>query len=145
MLPRIASFAAAALVEVLVGASAWAMAASSAPGDLDRSFGRGGYVRVQTNAGCLKVCVEFGGSYADAVALQPDGGIVLGGYNDYIIGGPRSWEGRPVRWCACGPMERWMPPSAAGGSRARLSGWRRHRGRRSRRRTQSPSKPTGAS
>jgi hypothetical protein len=34
---------------------------------------------VQANKACVPGCVEFGGSYADALALQPDGGIVLGG------------------------------------------------------------------
>ncbi len=58
--------------------------ASAAPSDTDPSFGEDGYTAVQTNENCLRVCVEFGGSYADALVLQPDGGIVLGGYNDYI-------------------------------------------------------------
>jgi hypothetical protein len=70
------------LAALVAGTSAWA-----ALGDLDPSFGQGGHMWVQTNAGCLtRGCVEFGGSYADAVALQPDGGIVLGGHNDYISG-----------------------------------------------------------
>lgn len=59
-------------------------AARAASGDLDLSFGQGGYAAVQTNRACLRGCVEFGGSYAEALALQPDGGIVLGGYNSYI-------------------------------------------------------------
>jgi uncharacterized delta-60 repeat protein len=59
-------------------------AASAAPGDLDQSFGQGGHAFVQVNRACLRACVEFGGSYADALALQPDGGIVLGGYDNYI-------------------------------------------------------------
>ena len=80
MLTRIGGLATAILLAALaVGASAWA-----APGDLDPSFGQDGRVQVQTNPGCLRGCVEFGGSYAVAVALQPDGGIVLGGRNDYI-------------------------------------------------------------
>lgn len=60
------------------------MAASAAPSDPDPSFGEDGYTAVQTNKACLRICVEFGGSYADALVLQPDGGIMLGGYNDYI-------------------------------------------------------------
>ena len=89
MLTRIGSLAIATLLAVLVvGAPAWA-----APGDLDPSFGQGGRVQVQTNAGCLRGCVEFGGSYADVIALQPDGGIVLGGYNAYI-GAPVPPSGR---------------------------------------------------
>ncbi len=80
MLTRIGGLAMAILLAALaVGAPACA-----APGDLDPSFGQGGRVQVQTNPGCLRGCVEFGGSYADALALQPDGGIVLGGDNDYI-------------------------------------------------------------
>lgn len=76
------------LVVGLVAAPAWA-----APGDLDPSFGEGGHVVVQTNVGCQRrVCVEFGGSYADAVALQPDGGIILGGYENNI-GAPRPSSG----------------------------------------------------
>lgn len=80
MLNRIGGLATAILLAALaVGAPAWA-----APGDLDPSFGQDGRVQVQTNPGCLRGCVEFGGFYADAVALRPDGGIVLGGRNDYI-------------------------------------------------------------
>jgi uncharacterized delta-60 repeat protein len=89
MLMRIGSLATAVFLAVLVvGVPAWA-----APGDLDPSFGQGGHVRVQTNAGCPRGCVEFGGSYADAVALQSDGGIVLGGYNNYM-GAPVSRSGQ---------------------------------------------------
>jgi uncharacterized delta-60 repeat protein len=58
--------------------------ACAAPGDLDPSFGQGGHASVQVNKACPRGCVEFGGSYADALALQPDGGIVLGGYNNYV-------------------------------------------------------------
>jgi uncharacterized delta-60 repeat protein len=75
-----------------------AVPALAAPGDLDPTFGQGGHVRVQANARCLRGCVEFGGSYADAVALRPDGGIVMGGYNSYIgagWGGPSSAESVP--------------------------------------------------
>ncbi len=80
MLTRIGNLATAILLAALaVGAPARA-----APGDLDPSFGQGGSVQVQTNPGCSRGCVEFGGSYAEALALQLDGGIVLGGYNDYI-------------------------------------------------------------
>jgi uncharacterized delta-60 repeat protein len=70
-------------VAVLLGALAavptWAVPALGAPADLDPSFGKGGRVSVQVNVGCRPTCVEFGGSYADALVVQPDGGIVLGG------------------------------------------------------------------
>ncbi len=56
----------------------------AAPGELDPSFGQRGYVAVQANKACLRVCLELAGSDADALALQPDGGIVVGGYNSYI-------------------------------------------------------------
>jgi uncharacterized delta-60 repeat protein len=79
MLTRVCGLLAVVFVGALAVAPAWAT-----PGDLDPTFGHGGHVLVQTNAGCRRVCVESGGSYADAVALAPDGGIVLGGYNDYI-------------------------------------------------------------
>jgi uncharacterized delta-60 repeat protein len=49
-------------------------------------------VLVQANARCLMRCVESGGSYADALALEPDGGIVLGGYDSYI-GAPVTTSG----------------------------------------------------
>lgn len=84
---RIATLA--ALLTLLIPA-----AARAAPGDLDPSFGQDGYAAVQTNRACLRGCVEFGGSYADALALQPDGGIVLGGYNVYL-GAPRDGEKIP--------------------------------------------------
>ncbi len=58
--------------------------AQAAPADLDPSFGQGGYAIVQANAACIQGCVELAGSYADALALQPNGGIVLGGSNGYI-------------------------------------------------------------
>jgi hypothetical protein len=69
----------AALLTLCLSASALAR-----PGDLDRSFGEGGYALIQTNRSCQRGCVEFGGSYATALAQQPNGGLVLGGYNAYI-------------------------------------------------------------
>ncbi len=78
----------------VVGASLLACAsASAAPSDLDLRFGQAGIVSVQANKACMPGCVEFGGSYADALALQPDGGIILGGYNDYL-GAPGGGETR---------------------------------------------------
>jgi uncharacterized delta-60 repeat protein len=64
------------------GGADHASALTAIPDELDPSFGQGGYVRVQTNESCKRVCVEFGGSYAEALALQPDGGILLGGRNE---------------------------------------------------------------
>jgi uncharacterized delta-60 repeat protein len=103
---RIATLA--ALLTLLIPA-----AARAAPGDLDPSFGQDGYAAVQTNRACLRGCVEFGGSYADALALQPDGGIVLGGYNVYL-GAPHDGEELPgalVRLRANGTLD-----TAFGGS-----------------------------
>jgi uncharacterized delta-60 repeat protein len=90
MRTRACRIAATFLVGTLLGAPT----SAAAPGDLDPSFGQGGHVLVQTNLGCLRICVEFGGSYADAVALQPDGGIVLGGYDSYI-GAPEPSSPQP--------------------------------------------------
>jgi uncharacterized delta-60 repeat protein len=79
---------------IVVGASLLACAsASAAPSDPDLSFGQDGIVSMQTNKACMRGCVEFGGSYADALALQPDGGIILGGYNVYL-GAPDRGEAR---------------------------------------------------
>jgi uncharacterized delta-60 repeat protein len=91
MVTRVSGLVASLFVWMLVAAPAWA-----APGDLDPTFGHGGHVRVQANAGCQRGCVEFGGSYADAMALEPDGGIVLGGYDNYIgAGGGEFGPGHP--------------------------------------------------
>jgi uncharacterized delta-60 repeat protein len=79
-LPRASTLVAS--LALLMTPTAWA-----APGDLDPSFGPGGHTSVQVNKACLRGCVEFGGSYGDALALQPDGGIVLGGYNNYFGAG----------------------------------------------------------
>lgn len=70
---------AAALLILLAPAAVWA-----GPADLDPSFGEGGHAAVQVNAACLRGCVELAGSYADTLALQPNGGIVVGGHNEYI-------------------------------------------------------------
>ena len=59
----------------------------AAPDSLDPSFGQGGYAVFQVNKACLRRCIELAGSYADALALQPNGRIVLGGYNNYIGAG----------------------------------------------------------
>jgi uncharacterized delta-60 repeat protein len=81
---RLAAATGGFVATLSVGALIASGSAGAAPGDLDPSFGQGGHARVQTNAACLTVCVEFGGSYADAVAVQPDGAIALGGFNEYI-------------------------------------------------------------
>jgi uncharacterized delta-60 repeat protein len=60
------------------------------PGELDLSFGQDGHTYVQANRACLRFCVEFSGSYADALAIQPDGGMVLGGENSFIGAGAGS-------------------------------------------------------
>jgi len=51
-----------------------APAASAAPGDLDPSFGSGGVAKLFEG--------NEGESYADAVAVQPDGKIVIAGYEE---------------------------------------------------------------
>jgi uncharacterized delta-60 repeat protein len=77
------------------------------PGDLDRSFGEDGYARVQANMSCVSHCVEFGGSYGATLARQPDGGLVLGGYNAYLGAprGPRSAPGAIVRLTPNGALD----------------------------------------
>src|SRR4051794_14333873 len=57
----------------LCGLLAAAPAASAAPGDLDPSFGSGGIVKL------LESNEE---SYAEAVTVQPDGKIVVAGYEE---------------------------------------------------------------
>lgn len=57
-----------------------ATSAAAAPGDLDTSFGQGGHAIVQLNERCLNHCARFMGSYADALAVEGNGGIVLGGW-----------------------------------------------------------------
>jgi uncharacterized delta-60 repeat protein len=53
----------------------------AAPGELDPSFGRAGEFAVQTNAACRPGCPEFVSSYAQALALQPDGKLLIAGQN----------------------------------------------------------------
>jgi uncharacterized delta-60 repeat protein len=109
MLMRTGSFMAVVLMVSLAATSAFAT-----PGDLDRSFGQSGHVRVQTNVACLRGCVEFGGSYAYAVALQPGGRIVLGGANNIFFPVARS-EAAPgalVRLFSNGALD---PSFGAGG------------------------------
>ena len=65
-----------------------APAVMASPDALDSSFGQGGSAIVQANAVCRShACAEFGGSYAEAVAVEPDGQIVLGGSNNYVGSG----------------------------------------------------------
>jgi uncharacterized delta-60 repeat protein len=103
MSASISSLVATVLAVLAMTATAWA-----APGDLDPSFGDGGHVVVQANVGCQRRgCVEFGGSYAEAVAVQPDGGIVIGGYDSYI-GAPVPRSGEPP----AGALVRLLPNGA---------------------------------
>jgi len=56
----------------------------AAPGELDSSFGRMGEFALQTNPACSVVCPEQIGSYAQTLALQPDGKLLIAGQNfDY--------------------------------------------------------------
>ncbi len=87
-LHRITVIAVAAIV-LLAAPEAFA-----APGSVDPSFGSGGHTTVQANAACLRGCVEFGGSYAEALMLQPNGGILLAGSDNYIGAGVSA--GRPA-------------------------------------------------
>jgi uncharacterized delta-60 repeat protein len=97
------------LVAVVFAVVAAAVPAWAAPGDLDPTFGQGGHVFVQANARCQRrSCVEFGGSYADAIALEPDGGIVLGGYDNYI----GAEGGEFVAGLASGALVRLSPSGA---------------------------------
>jgi uncharacterized delta-60 repeat protein len=68
---------------------------AAAPGQLDSSFGESGEFVFQANFGCRPGCVEFGGSYAQALAIEPGGKIVLAGRNEYI-GARRVPAGRPT-------------------------------------------------
>ena len=49
------------------------------PSELDSSFGEGGEAVFQANPACQPACVEFGGSYAQALLLEANGKLVLGG------------------------------------------------------------------
>lgn len=53
----------------------------AAPSDLDPSFGHAGEFAVQTNAACRPGCPEFVNSYAQTLALQPDGKLLIAGRN----------------------------------------------------------------
>jgi uncharacterized delta-60 repeat protein len=70
--------------------------ATGAPSGASRpSWGQSGHVVMQSNAACVAHgCPEFGGSYAEAVVVRPDGDVVLGGSNNYIGAGAR--EGQPA-------------------------------------------------
>lgn len=89
------------IVAALISSSlAWA-----APADLDPSFGQAGHTVVQTNDSCARFCLEFSGSYADAVALQPNGGIVLGGYDEYLGPHAPGTRGALVRLLTNGALD----------------------------------------
>lgn len=54
---------------------------AAAPGEIDPSFGEGGLFTFQADPACHPFCVEFFGSYANALLVQRDGKVVLGGHN----------------------------------------------------------------
>jgi uncharacterized delta-60 repeat protein len=53
----------------------------AAPGELDPSFGQLGEFALQTNAACRAGCPEFVNSSAQALAVQPDGKLLIAGRN----------------------------------------------------------------
>jgi uncharacterized delta-60 repeat protein len=53
----------------------------AAPSELDPSFGQDGEFAIQTNAACNPGCPEFVASYAQALAVQPDGKLLIAGQN----------------------------------------------------------------
>jgi len=73
------------LKRVLVVLGCWAVGLSitpssiAAPGELDSSFGQIGEFALQTDPACGGGCPEFFGSEARALALQPDGKLLIGG------------------------------------------------------------------
>jgi uncharacterized delta-60 repeat protein len=84
------------LVGSMLGLAASSVALVAAPDALDSSFGQGGHVVVQANSSCQSHgCTEMGGSYAEAIALGPNGQVVLGGSNNYIGSGANS-AGKPA-------------------------------------------------
>src|ERR1700735_2006965 len=90
VVPRLGKIAVVATVMVLLVVPE----AFAAPGSLDPSFGSGGHTVVQANAACLRGCAEFGGSYAEALRLQPGGRILIAGSDNYI--GAGGSFGRPA-------------------------------------------------
>jgi uncharacterized delta-60 repeat protein len=58
------------------------------PAELDSSFGQMGEVSIQTQAGCHPACPAFVGSDAQALALAPDGKLLIAGQN---INSPTSY------------------------------------------------------
>lgn len=93
---------AAAILAAAIAAPAWGK-----PGEPDPSFGGSGHVRVQANESCLRVCLQFAGSYAHALALAPDGAIVLGGSQNhgYAITQQLPPEGALVRLLPSGALD----------------------------------------
>jgi uncharacterized delta-60 repeat protein len=93
--------------------------AAGAPGELDRSFGQGGHARVQANTSCARRCVEFGGSYAKALALLPDGAIILAGSENHGFGitqRARSDQGALARLLADGAPDTSFGPAGIEGT-----------------------------
>lgn len=94
---------AAAILAVAIATPAWAT-----PGDPDPSFGVAGHVRVQANESCQRRCVRFAGSYAHALALRPDGAIVLGGSQNHsyaLTSQPPADEGALIRLLPNGALD----------------------------------------
>jgi uncharacterized delta-60 repeat protein len=63
----------------LLSVSLTVAATPAVPGDLDSSFGQGGEATVQPNPTCAHGCVEFFGSHAQALAIEPNGAVMLVG------------------------------------------------------------------
>jgi uncharacterized delta-60 repeat protein len=72
---------------LLVGLSCWIAGllatplSVAAPGELDASFGQAGEFAIQPNAACDPGCPDFVASYAQALAVQPDGKLLIAGQN----------------------------------------------------------------
>lgn len=78
----------------LLGLGALAMLGGAAASGTGAASGAaealGRHVSVQSNAACIpRGCHEFGGSYAEALVVRPDGAVILGGSNNYIGAGAR--------------------------------------------------------
>jgi uncharacterized delta-60 repeat protein len=80
--------------------------ATAAPGDPDPSFGNGGVVVVPVFAPCTGPCIpEFAGAYAQAVAIQPDGKVLVAGRVGGTRLGERGPSGAVVRLGAAGLLD----------------------------------------
>jgi len=94
-------------------------AATGTPSGTSGSFGQSGHVVLQSNAACVPHgCAEFGGSYAAAMVVRPNGEIVLGGSNNYIGAGGRG--DRPAG--ALAELENGGSPDAAFGEGRGVAG-----------------------